>query len=933
MKIEFLNDEINNSKLNLLSPNHKEPGNLGVKDVVKTQKPAAFFEKNTEKRNLYPENEPGTKAELLTGANVKTRQDYMTVMSHCLTPEDFNKAVEDGYDLKDVDMSESVTIVDRIKAEVLKSGKVVAGFNDDLNQKAMEEMPELKGISEDLLNEIRKRDTDLSPEIKTKIKEAVKIKESLNEISESAVAYMVANNMEGTLFNLYMAGASAGESLREENAIPKENVEFRNNIVGYLSSIGVDKPWEKLEDALFLVKNDIEVTKDNLTLNEQLREIELPLSDDIFVKTVVSGIERYDDPLMGVVYDNESIYEKAVFYKEKVDSLYEEILEGVEISDTGFNAFKEMDLLDKRKALEEVRLMMTVDVNISLIRSGFSIETVGMEEMIDALGKTKEMIASKYFPGDESKIEKYDLYEETKEIIDNFPKIPLKTCVVTDINVTEGLRILNTAGTETANEYIKAGKEYETMMTKPSREYKDSIKKAFRNVDEVLRANGLETTSLNQKALRGLSYNNMEVTPKNILKTAENINETQNVMKKLTPAKTLEMIRDGVNPLKLSIKELGDYLDKNGNQNEEEEKEYSKFLYSLEKNREITKEERDSYIGIYRLIHMVEKGDGRAEAFVSEAGLQLNMLNLLKAVRNSKSLTDWSVGDDMELRVRSLKEDESIIHQIDRAFKDNFDDVLKEFQKDEERDFNFEEYRELKETVLSKEAEEFVRESGLKENFYNTVAVHELINNTSYFFKKFSQKDFKRKLSLTEDFYEDYGDITEENEKALQEQIYDKDNTYLDVKALRLLKREMKVMRKAYDNNEFFMPLETKRGTMGVHFSFRGNDSESGATVNIDYGDGIKLNARLGVSDNEISGICYVNNESELKNIERLVDIFSEHINSEGSFKIKPEDLLITQKPLTKDSDREGMFNEKADRESLYRITYRFLKAFEETII
>ena len=36
---------------------------------------------------------------------------------------------------------------------------------------------------------------------------------------------------------------------------------------------------------------------------------------------------------------------------------------------------------------------------------------------------------------------------------------------------------------------------------------------------------------------------------------------------------------------------------------------YSRFLYRLEQDHDITEEERSAYIGIYRLMHQIEKND------------------------------------------------------------------------------------------------------------------------------------------------------------------------------------------------------------------------------------------------------------------------------------------------------------------------------------
>ena len=76
--------------------------------------------------------------------NLAVQRDLMTVMSNIMSTEDFTKMMEDGFDPSKLEPEQVVTIVDHIKAEMAKSGQVVAGYNDDLNQ---EQLTEILGSS------------------------------------------------------------------------------------------------------------------------------------------------------------------------------------------------------------------------------------------------------------------------------------------------------------------------------------------------------------------------------------------------------------------------------------------------------------------------------------------------------------------------------------------------------------------------------------------------------------------------------------------------------------------------------------------------------------------------------------------------------------------------------------------------------------------
>ena len=66
-------------------------------------------------------------------------QDYRTVLSNTMSAEDYAKAQKEGFDYNTMEPEEVVTIQDRIKAEVAKSGEVIVGYNSDLSPDVLSE--------------------------------------------------------------------------------------------------------------------------------------------------------------------------------------------------------------------------------------------------------------------------------------------------------------------------------------------------------------------------------------------------------------------------------------------------------------------------------------------------------------------------------------------------------------------------------------------------------------------------------------------------------------------------------------------------------------------------------------------------------------------------------------------------------------------------
>ena len=116
-------------------------------------------------------------------------------------------------------------------------------------------------------------------------------------------------------------------------------------------------------------------------------------------------------------------------------------------------------------------------------------------------------------------------------------------------------------------------------------------------MDYILADLDLELTSENQRAVRILAYNKTEITVDNInmIKAADA--EVQRAFDNMTPAVVLQMIKKGIQPLDLSISQLNDIAAEIKSEiGEESADKFSKFLWKLEKNNQITEEERSSYI-------------------------------------------------------------------------------------------------------------------------------------------------------------------------------------------------------------------------------------------------------------------------------------------------------------------------------------------------
>lgn len=333
-----------------------------------------------------------------------------------------------------------------------------------------------------------------------------------------------------------------------------------------------------------------------------------------------------------------------------------------------------LDLLTARRQLEETRLKMTSEANLSLLKKGISIDTMELSQLVEELKTQENEYYSRLLSGDGIAPKEADvaLFRNVMDTSEALKAMPAYALGIHPVDETT-LQSLYEDGAALKDTFEKAGERYETMMTAPRQDMGDSISKAFRNVDDILKDLGLETSYGNQRAVRILAYNQMELTPENIAEMKAADEEVQRAFDHLKPAVVRTMIKEGMNPLDMSFEEINTVSEQiQEEQGITEEEKFSKYLYKLEQNKEISEEERSAYIGVYRLIRQVEKTDGAAIGALLQQGGDITLRGLLTQVRSAKhGAMDYQVDDDFGGVQTKEGASISITEQIEGAYQKN----------------------------------------------------------------------------------------------------------------------------------------------------------------------------------------------------------------------------------------------------------------------
>ena len=820
--------------------------------------------------------------------NVSLDNNAFAVMATSMSADDVAKMADDGFSPLEMTDKETVTVLDKIKATLVKSGVNIDGFTDDLSKEEIEQIAGSSAYASAIEAALKEAALPATLENVTEISEALNVSGELTIPSDDAKKYMINNCPEPTVNNFYIANhsSSADTSANRASYYMDETGYVGKNptdadieslspqIEKFISDAGLSVNEQTINEAKWLINKDIPLTKENLTNLENLESVSFPLDTETVALSAASALAEGKNAKDGLLSDPESIHIKAAKFVESLN----------------------FDDVAKRRILEETRLILTLEASVSLLKKGINLDTKDLEKLVDDLKQAeKESYAPFLMDNDEVDIKKYDdeltlkldVFKQTVIAIEHVKTAPLS--VVGDVAFSEKTPTLNEVAelsNKAKSEFSKAERSYETMMTMPRYDMGDSIKKAFRNVDDILEDLEIEATRLNEKAVRILGYSGMEITEANIEKAVKAEVAVENVITHMTPARTLKMIRDGFNPLDTDIYELSNELlsedEDTGNTK------YTEFLYKLEKSSEITESEKSAFIGLYRLFRKIEKSDGKLVGDVIKADAKLTLSNIISASRSDRQVgTDIKIDDSFGALEKLITHGESITDQILQGFKTK--ELNKQYAKEEANEIR---------NIITKE-EAIVRaleNADSPKSPINMAAANMLLNSRGTIFKGLlkgldeEEKDvFDKEISELADSFDDEDSVknainsfTEKTQEIIKNkaQIADK---YIDVKSLKLLNKQLSIINKMADSRAYEVPVIINGSYTSINLKIV-NDTENAGKVNayFETEETGKVSAEFELRDGKVSGIITTENSFFEGVIKEREDSFKEEFKGAG---------------------------------------------------
>ncbi|MBE5940425.1 MAG: hypothetical protein E7266_08515 [Lachnospiraceae bacterium] len=613
----------------------------------------AYYSANDEKNKsdiIYGKNE-GLTPENVNTDEVTTEADAMELISKLrenVTPESYSKMETLGLAPKEDEMGNIVTVNERIQIQL-------AAYCDDYAGSALSvNSADVKAVM---------GSAAAVAKVESSVKNAVAMAGDIQKFSETgklpetAKAYLLKNSMEPTIANTYKAvHSSVGSNPDVEKISDTQWESMKPQVAAIYTEAGIAPEQNVLEEGRWMIENNIPLTKENVLLASHINSTDFDMTGEQITKYVEDGMAAGMAPEDVVLTEGGTILEKAENMVNTVNTVTRDDLNYIVTNNNelSFKALKEakeaiakgekvQPLKDMEEQIKyakagrvilEAQLVMTVGSCVQMMKLGISADTMALSDVVDNLKNMEKDYYNAFLTntGIQAQAADVSLMQETMYSV-NYVSYQLT------YNPYEfvGKAYENETKTLTSFTAMQLEATYAGVGTEVRKDLGDSIVKAFEHADTLLASLGIEANSANIKAARILGYNSLEINEQNITAIKNLSAQLDALTENLTPQTVAELIKNGVNVLNTEISVLNDNLEIINERNDKGTKEkYSKFLWKMDKTGELTEDERNAYIGMYRLINWVGKNDGNVIGALYKQGSEVNLKNLLMAARTKK---------------------------------------------------------------------------------------------------------------------------------------------------------------------------------------------------------------------------------------------------------------------------------------------------------
>lgn len=405
-------------------------GTSGFSGVLITGMQVNQKELDSNTYNALLKETDDVKAQIMQSAtNAKAN---LKALFNRLSGADMVKIDEDGFNLNDLSQEEMVGIVDRIKIELAAHGKKVYFAGGGLSASEIEQVVGSAGLAEEIATKMNEGNLPATQENVEELSTALDKVSQIGNLSEDAKNYLVKNQLEPTIDNIYKAEhmQSCGENTAQGKKVTVTEEEWQQlmpQAANVIKRAGLEPDGKLLNTARNLLENDIPITKENILYKAQLDCLDISQMQsgegrEKLLENIVNGMTQGDSA------GETSLIDGSVKFKEIADAM--RILDESDIRHVAYvteraevfnienlrNAMNSIDaasyhfqyqigseqstlswLADNEKTyekpevysnyeqLQQIRILMTADAGLFLAKQGVNLHAEPISNLVEQL--------------------------------------------------------------------------------------------------------------------------------------------------------------------------------------------------------------------------------------------------------------------------------------------------------------------------------------------------------------------------------------------------------------------------------------------------------------------------------------------------------------------------------------------------------------------
>lgn len=849
-------------------------------------------------------------------------------ISQCTTGEDAKALSDEETPLEEYTSSQLERAISRIKEERRDRAEAVESQVEKESEQAQEIEEAAKAalaeqqISSQMLQQMQSSGLPVTPENVVRLSHAIEMTAEIGSFSEAAMKFFVDQNLTITPENIRGSRYSVQgmENGNPQSVAESDFPEVAEQVQDLLSKNDLEPDEESMKTAKWLYDNNLPVTPETITTCEKLEELK-QLPSDVLAARIVDNMADGVCP------------EKANLMKISVT-----------------------EAITAKRRLAEARLTMSIDAVRNLSAKGIDLDISNMEKIVEQLRveerQAKESLLQETgLPVTEENVKTMgDTVEAARQVLAAPVPFLGKAMASQDI---DNLQRLAQEAVEFTTDFAKVEKNYEAVGTEVRSDLGDSMQKAFQNVDAILDDLKYEHTAQNQRAVRSLAYNQMPLTEENILRMKEYDSRITSLMKEMKPPVVAELIRREINPLEISLDELANQVSDIEAEMGAEDISFSRYLWKLEHQNAITPEEKETMIGVYRLLDKIEKSDGALAGQLLKEGRELSLQSLLSALRTRRDAgIDIQVDDSFGELDQLVSSDTTISEQIQSAYQRNVarqlqkslsPSILREHAEDDigleellelcrsaedgEVEYYQQMLREWQETLVGagERYQQFLAEIDLPDTMANLQFAQSFFKQgdraVPSYWEKEDSEEIMESLEQPEQLEEVYESLDKKHRQTLEKIREADDIKFEDIRNVTKMNQRISFYGKLRNYQMYEVPVFTEQGITNCRVTIQSKQNQKGLLeINMDSPEFGRLQASIRLSERHVKGFVTVEDKEYVELCQSRMDEFEKDLEENG-FTMDSGRLMEG----SRDSLHVGDRAEGTKNSDLYRIAKMFI--------